>query len=224
MRNTICGRIGTTMPIKYCIVAGLFWVLKKKKIPKNVIKFRWNRTSLDSTQRMILTFRFNMELKSSIIIWRSSIWRLEFLIPLAEYNGGRFDGGDGINLSSCKLSNRLWHTSFTFDMDNCINFKVWYSVVRSDWKKKETKNKRKISNQSSNLTELLVIRYIPSDCKKLIFPKFGHIYLKNDIDDRFLLHLDVCGNSKPFCQAHDLLFDSRRKWTKISSRMINVVL
>lgn len=69
----------------------------------------------------------NTELKSSMIMWRSSICRLVFFTPFAEYNGGRFNGGDGINLSNCRLSNKLWHTSFIFDMDNCINFRVWYS-------------------------------------------------------------------------------------------------
>lgn len=71
----------------------------------------------------------NNVLKSSMMMWRSSMWRRVFLMPLAEYNGGlsASDGGDGINASNCKLSSRLWQTSFVFDMDNCINFSGWYS-------------------------------------------------------------------------------------------------
>lgn len=88
----------------------------------------------------------NTELKSSMIMWRSSICLRVFFTPLAEYIGGRFNGGDGINISNCKLSNRLWHTSFILDMDNCINLSVWYSVnifkkFQVSWFKIKTKIK-----------------------------------------------------------------------------------
>lgn len=82
---------------------------------------------------------------------RSSMWRRVFFTPLAEYNGGRFNGGDGINLSNCKLSNKLWHTSFIFDMDNCINFNVWYSVK---WVKDEV---NKLNNKCHSIIILNVI-------------------------------------------------------------------
>lgn len=77
---------------------------------------------------LLYTFIPNTELNSSMIICRSSMYRRVFFTLFDEYNGGRFNGGEGINLSNCRLSNRLWHTSFIFDTDNCINFRVWYSV------------------------------------------------------------------------------------------------
>lgn len=82
---------------------------------------------------IIFTLIPNTELKSSMIMCRSSICRRVFLTPFAEYNGGRFNDWDGINLSNCKLSNKLWQTSFIFDMDNCINFRVWYSESMKKW-------------------------------------------------------------------------------------------
>lgn len=117
------------MSIKYRIVTRYIWILwnESGKINNHEMK------NISRHFCVSITFIPNTELKSSMIMCRSSMCRRVFFTPFAEYNGGRFDGGEGINLSNCKLSKRLWHTSFTFDTDNCINFKVWYSVNRKKY-------------------------------------------------------------------------------------------
>lgn len=135
MWYAVSGCIGAAMSIEYRIITGGIAVLPNK-LAKNahfknnsfICNSKLPSNASESINWRYVTFTPNTELKSSMIMWRSSMCRRVFFTPLAVYSGGRFVGGDGINLSNCKLSNRLWHTSFIFDMDNCINFNVWYSV------------------------------------------------------------------------------------------------
>lgn len=122
MRYAVCGRIRSAMSIENGIVTGTVRILEQKKWGGEKTLAHLKRVSSKGTQ--FDTLMPNNVLKSSMMMCRSSMWRRVFLMPLAEYNGGlsASDGGDGINASNCKLSSRLWQTSFVFDMDNCINF------------------------------------------------------------------------------------------------------
>lgn len=126
MRYTVRGRIRSAMSIKNAIVTSTVRILEQKTVQKRLAHL--NRATGITHFHTLMP---NNVLKSSMMMWRSSMWRRVFLMPLAEYNGGlsASAGGDGISASNCKLSRRLWHTSFVFDMDNCINFSGWYSVL-----------------------------------------------------------------------------------------------